>query len=195
MPPDLRIRWAPKLQPHKLVRLYQSDAAGRLDEELLDDIGWTIYARLADVLRIHASHVRCPSCGAEFTVRWLGELEETASTCPSCGWETTAGEYHRSFEHRDLVGYTPEFEQFVDAYPAARTPHARMLLIDRVVHAIHQVMVKGGYGNFAARNILEGNRPKIAAVLESLAYGPASTVDVEARARWEETDDRYRAGC
>ncbi len=47
-----RIQWAPKLRPDKLVRLYRSDAVGVLDDELLDDVAWTRYCRVRDVVRV-----------------------------------------------------------------------------------------------------------------------------------------------
>jgi hypothetical protein len=35
-----------------------------------------------------------------------------------------------------------------------------MVLIDETVHALHVTTPKGEPGNFAARNFLEGSRPK-----------------------------------
>ncbi len=186
-----RIRWAPKLRPDKLIRLYEDNAAGMLDEELLDDVAWTLYFRVRDVVRVSSSRVVCPHCTTEFEVRWRGEDPQTTSTCPTCDWTTTAGTYHRSWEHQDLNGHSDEFAYYLDHFPQARSPQQRMLLIDRLVHALHVAAVEGSVANFAARNFLEGNRPKIAALLDQLAYGSASTVDPAARARWQAP----RASC
>jgi len=188
-----RIRWAPKLRPDKLIRLYKSDAAGILDEELLDDVAWTLYLRVRDVLRVSDSRVVCPVCATEFAVRWLGQDPRTVSLCPTCGWTITAGEYHRSWEHQDFNGHCDEFALYVERFPGTRSPQERMLLIDRLVHALHVAAAEGAIVNFAARNFLEGNRPRIAALLEQLAYGPRSTTDSDARARWHATRDRYRS--
>ncbi|MGI6704943.1 MAG: hypothetical protein ACOX6S_01330 [Clostridia bacterium] len=35
--------WAPKVNPNKIRRLYQQDAKGILDDELLDDVGYSLY--------------------------------------------------------------------------------------------------------------------------------------------------------
>ncbi len=188
-----RIQWAPKLRPDQLVRLYQSDAAGMLDDELLDDVAWTLYFRVRDVVRVSSSRVVCPQCTTEFAVRWLGEDPRTTSTCPTCGWTTTAENYHRSWEHRDLNGHCDEFQYYLEHFPHARSPQQRMLLIDRLVHALHVAALEGATANFAARNFLAANRPTIVSLLDQLAYGPSSTMDPEARKRWQAARDRYVA--
>ena len=188
---QLRIRWAPKLRPDKLVRLYKGDAAGMLDEELLEDVAWTLYFRVRDVVRVSSSRVVCPQCTTEFAVRWGDAAPETTSICPSCGWATTGEEYHRSWEHQDLYGHSEEFTYYLEHFPQARSPQQQMLLIDRLVHALHIAAVEGSAANFAARNFLEGNRPKIAALLDQLALGPSSTADAGAREQWQTARDRY----
>ena len=187
----MRIRWAPKLRPDKLVRLYEDDAAGMRDEELLDDVAWTLYFRVRDVIRVSRSRVVCLQCTTEFAVRWQGEDPQLTSSCPTCGWTTTAEEYHRSWEHQDLNGHCDEFEYYVERFPHTHDPQERMILIDRLVHALHVASAEGSVANFAARNFLDGNRPKIAALLDSLAYGSASAIDIEARERFQTAKDRY----
>ena len=195
MPGDrLRIRWAPKLRPDKLVRLYESDAAGTLDEELLDDVAWTLYCRVRDVIRVSSSRVVCSRCRTEFAVRWRGEDPEITSSCPACGWTTTAGEYHRSWEHRDLNGRCADFSLYVERLPHTRSPQERTLLVDRLVHALHVASVDGAIANVAARSFLEGDRPAIAALLDRLASSPSSTTGTEARERWRATQQRSLAG-
>lgn len=185
-----RIRWAPKLDSAKLVRLYESDATGLLDAELVDDVGWRLWARLDDVRRVTTSRVRCPECGVDFAVD-TRRGPDAVSTC-ACGWNTTAGDYHRSWEHRDLNGHSDRFGAFLRSWPVARTPRQRMMLIDGVVHALHRSARNDSPRNFAARNFIEGRRPRIVALLEALASGPASTVDLDARARYKANRDWYR---
>ncbi len=48
MPAHEKIRWAPRLSQAKLWRLYQSDAHGLLDEELLAEIINVIWKRRED---------------------------------------------------------------------------------------------------------------------------------------------------
>ena len=63
-----------------------------------------------------------------------------------------AGAFHASFEHQDLWGINARsaFETFEREYPLATSYAERMLLIDRLVHAVHKS------GNAAARNLVEG---------------------------------------
>jgi ribosomal protein L37AE/L43A len=190
---DTRIRWAPMLPAAKLVRLYEANAAGLLDDEVLDDVGWRLWARLSDVIRVTSGRVRCPSCGAEFQVRAPHRSAEEAVRCPGCDWTVTPQAWHKSWEHRDLNGPCPEFQRYVDGWPAARSSRDRMLLVDMVVHALHVASRADVPGNFGARNFLEGSRPKIVALLDELAYGPGSHVAEGARARWQAARDQYRS--
>src|SRR5216683_2454721 len=84
---------------------------------------------------------------------------------PACTWSITAGAFHASFEHQDLLGINarPAFAEFVERYPEARGYPARMLLIDRLVHAVH------AGGGPAARNLLEGRPRQVLAILDTLA--------------------------
>jgi hypothetical protein len=166
---QLRVKWAPKLRLEKLVRLYQLDAAGLQDEELLNDVAWTLYGRVLDVVRVASSLGVCPYCSTEFLVRWLGEAADVRSSCPVCGWSTTAGQYHQSWEHRDLNGHSEEFARYLEELPTVRSYAERMRLVDRLVHAAHVASGCGGVGGMVFRNLLEGDRRKIKQALDQLA--------------------------
>ena len=190
-----KIRWAPPLPASRLVRLYEANASGLLDDEVVDDVGWRIWERLSDVIRVTEGRVRCPECTTEFEVRAPGRAPDDLAKCPSCVWSITPTEWHKSWEHRDLNGHCPEFQRFVDLWPTTRPLRERMVLIDAVVHALHVASRDDIPGNFAARNFLEGSRPKIVALLDELAYGPGSNVAEGARQRWNAARSRYRGGA
>ena len=40
-----QFKWCKKVSRGDLLRLYQSEAKGMVDEELLDDVGFTFYTR------------------------------------------------------------------------------------------------------------------------------------------------------
>jgi hypothetical protein len=187
-----RIRWAPMLASAKLARLYEANASGVLDGELLDDVGWRLWERLSDVMRVTSGSVSCPSCKTEFQVRAPDRLPDDVVGCPGCGWETTPRLWHSSWEHRSLNGNCPEFERFVTRWPNATSVRERMLLVDAVVHALHVSSRDDLPGNFAARNLLEGSRPKVVALLDELAHGPGSHVAERARQRWQAARSVYR---
>jgi hypothetical protein len=178
------------LRTDRLIRLYESDAAGMLDAELVDDVGWRLWERLSDVLRVNRGDVRCPSCGTDLHVQDPFAPEERVATC-SCGWSVTVAEYQASKRKRDLHGNCPAYASFVERFPKAATPRERMMLIDGVIHELHLTM-QGDPSNFAARNFIEGSRPTIVALIEELALGPGSNIAAGARARWEAQRDRYR---
>ncbi len=175
------------------MRLYEANATGLIDDELVDDVGWRIWERLSDVIRVSSGRVRCPVCGTEFEVRARGRSEDDLVQCSGCEWSVTPRAWHKSWEHRNLNGHCPEFQRFADAWPKATSSRDRMLLIDAVVHALHVSSRDDAPGNFAARNFLEGSRPKIVALLDELANGPGSNVADGARARWQAAREHYRA--
>lgn len=178
----------------KLIAAYEANARGLLDDALVDDVGWRLWDRLSDVVRVTAGRVRCPVCTTEFQVRAAGRTDDEVVPCPGCDWSVTPAAWHRTWENRDLNGLCPEFGRFVDAWPTARSIRDRMLLIDSVVHAQHVASRSDRPGNFAARNFLEGSRPKIVALLDELADGPGSQVAEGARERWNAARDHYRSG-
>jgi hypothetical protein len=62
---DEKIEWSPRLAKADLLRLYQSDADGLPDEELLEDVGLTLYLRCSDILYVYDLQrgiIKCPSC-------------------------------------------------------------------------------------------------------------------------------------
>jgi ribosomal protein L37AE/L43A len=176
--------------------------ATRLEDErrqgsaicLLDDVGWRLWDRSSDVVRVTTGRVRCPVCATELQVRAVGRAADEVVPCPGCGWSVTGAAWHGSWRHRDLNGVCPEFGRFVDAWPSARSIRDRMLLIDSVVHALHVASRSDMPGNFAARNFIEGSRPKIVALLDELAEGPGSHVAEGVRQRWNAARDHYRSG-
>jgi hypothetical protein len=188
----LRIRWAPPVPAHKLAKLYEANAIGLLDDELLDDVGWRLWERLSDVIRVSSGRVRCPGCQTEFNVRTPDRDIDTDTPCPAGDWSITYRDWHKTWQHRDLNGHCPEFDRFVERWPKLRSARDRMVQIDAVVHALHVSSREGAFGNFAARNFLEGSRPKIVALLEELAHGPGSAIATGARERWEAARSNYR---
>jgi predicted RNA-binding Zn-ribbon protein involved in translation (DUF1610 family) len=165
---DRRVRWAPKLQVSKIVRLYEADARGLRDDDLVEDVGWRLVARCGDVVLVSDSKVTCPACGTAFEVPWIGQPDDRVSTCPGCGWRITAGEYHATFRHQDLygIGAREAFAEFAARFPRLSRYSDKMLAIDRLVHAVHRS------GNLAARNLFEGRARDVIAQLDALAATP-----------------------
>jgi hypothetical protein len=165
------IRWAPRLRPEKLRRLYATDARGILDEELLDEVAYALYARCDSILAVTESiggKTRCPRCAFMIAPGEEGEL-----LCPDCSWQASRADYHKTWEHQQLNGTNARgvFQKFVRRLPLMRTPHEKMRLIDWLIHQCHVDARRGTPGRAVAKNLIEGSSRAIRELLEELAYG------------------------
>ena len=87
-------------------------------------------------------------------------------------------------------GAVEAFRAYVEQFPRARTPQEKMLLIDRLIHAIHNELF-GRPQRPAAVNLIDGDVRTVTALLESLAYGDASTPGTaETKAVWRGIRER-----
>ena len=169
--------WAARVPKEKIRRLYETDAKGIYDEDLIDDVGCSLLVRCESFLtanRAQAGELPCPWCARPV------RREETLH-CP-CGWQLTWAEYFRTLQHKQLSGAEPVLEQFrdfVQAFPSAREPQAKMLLIDRLLHGFHWYLKKNaetpGPTRPVAVNLIEGRMGDVVAFLEALTYGEKST--------------------
>ena len=182
-------KWAPRLPQDKVRQLYENDARGIYDEELIDETGFALLARCRSFVEANeAVHGRapCPVCGkvAEHTAR-----KEESLHCPSCGWELSWGEYFHTIQHRQLSGAEPAIELFLDyvrKFPLARNPREKVFLIDRLIHGFHWYAKTGKPTRPVAVNLIQGRLQEVIAFLDSLNYGERNTPGVqEQRAEWK----------
>jgi len=183
-----KILWSPKVRREKLWELYQSDAQGALDEELLAEVGYGLLARCQSILMIREGLVTCPRCGMVFRVVEPGQPPDSAPvSCPGagCGWQVTTGEYHLSKRHRELmIGKAgPAFETYMQRFPRAKTLQERMFAIDRLIHDFHWELNGQLPNRPAANNLIEGSLKQVIDLLDQLSYGD----DEGAKTRWRET--------
>jgi hypothetical protein len=173
------IRWAPRVAQEKIRRLYETDARGVYDAELIDDVGWALLARCEALLaaeEARAGRAKCHRCGA--IIHHAGGQEEVLHC--ACGWQVAWRSYFRSIQHKqlsgpDLVGL---FRDFVTRFPPAETPRARMLLIDALIHGFHW-SVQTGPRRPSAINLIEGRLNEVIRFLDALTYGEASTAGTQ----------------
>jgi hypothetical protein len=93
------IHWSPRVPKWKLQRLYESEAQGMLDEDLLEDVGITLLLRCEDILAIEEAkqgRVRCPRCAQQQRMTMIeraaknsGDPRNEVITCPACRWQIT----------------------------------------------------------------------------------------------------------
>lgn len=165
--------WARRVPQRKIRRLYETDAKGIYDGDLIDEVGYGLLARCESFIRANrarAGEVPCPECGR--IVR-----REEVLLCP-CGWELRWADYFKTIQHKQLSGAEPVLEQFRDfakAFPSARTPREKVLRIDRLIHGFHSYYKTNGPTRPVAVNLIEGRMSEVVAFLDDLSYGEKST--------------------
>jgi hypothetical protein len=163
-----KIRWAPPLRPALLKRLYDSDAAGFQDTELCDEVGIALFARCSTFARVRDGEVDCPICVTVFPV-----TKDGRTRCPNenCDWSTTWPIYSQSLRNynartgRAVAAY----DDFLRAYPGAKTYKQKILLIDRLIHSFHVNEKTGQPVKSIASKLLEGNKKAVVKFLDDLS--------------------------
>jgi predicted RNA-binding Zn-ribbon protein involved in translation (DUF1610 family) len=196
--PSQRVRWAPRVRPALIVRLYQADARGLIDADLIDEVGSALDARCRSILMAtDALHgrVHCPTCGA-IVARADGDPARLLR-CPACGWAMTWGRYHQGFRHQELTaaGLLDAIQAFRQGWARAPGPREKMLLIDRLIHRWHwEASQEHLLGRPSAVNLIEGNRASVIALLDQLSHGPDSTTGTrDTHQTWQATRRRVAA--
>ena len=165
-----RFRWSPKLSRQILIKLYGSDARGLEDEELVDDVGYTLYARCLqgrDERRlIESGRLKCHNCGEILAVKGMAALIE----CP-CGYKYLFRDYMRSFRTDNMPSgaATAIFNEFIEKWPGAKGYAAKMRLVDGLIHEFHTNLNSGVKGRFVGVNLIEGTKKQIADLILGLA--------------------------
>jgi hypothetical protein len=191
--------WAPKVAHQPIQRLYHSDARGLLDEELLSDVGYTLYSRCLSIVMVTNREVACPRCQHIFPTgwHWDGRHEQMRIRCPQCNaWEITGAQYRNSFERDNLAAMMAlaVFQTYVERWPLTSKPSERLLLIDRLIHAFHWGLKQQDIPHRStANNLLEGSHDAVIAFLDRLSYGDASTPELQATyVTWHEHAQRMQ---
>jgi hypothetical protein len=162
----------------KIRRLYDNDAQGIIDEDLIDEVGYALYARCESVWMV--TERRCPECREKCQI-----LNWRTMICSACGWSTSWEAYKRSYKGKRIHGGRAYefFLTYMDEFGRARGPRQKMLAIDRVIHALHESLDQV-WTTPASVNLIEGTRDEVIAFLDALAYG--DTADPAMRSRKEE---------
>lgn len=163
------VRWEPRVEPALVRRLYRQFASGAVDEGLVDRVAYALYARCESIrvaTQAYWGRLECAACRNAFPVdpyAWEAVVE-----CPACRWSVRWRDYYDELKDRHLLGkhFWPALREYLAGLPGARTPADKMLLIDRLIHAVHR-----GTAKPAAVNLLRGRKKEMVAFLNELAYG------------------------
>jgi hypothetical protein len=184
-------RWARRVSRHKVRRLYESDAQGALDHDLLNEVGYGMYARCRDMFQVweaRQGRVTCRACGAIIVRRavrgWHLERKREVLRCGQCDWQVTWGDYYESYTgNRMLPGSAEQvIRDFVERWPKAHTPSAKMIMIDTLIHEFH--INQGIEGRPTGENVIAGSKKQVCDLIESLAYGTNSTKGLQDKRAW-----------
>ncbi|MEE9278958.1 MAG: hypothetical protein V3V67_02170 [Myxococcota bacterium] len=164
--------WSPRVRKSKIARLYTTLGQAVVDEELIDDVGFSLLSRCESVLAATEAgkgRTPCPSCGSVVKhTPWHNEMLE----CQSCGWRCPWQAYRKTIKYKHLFagGMKPFLEKFVREFPSARTHSDRFIAIDTLIHRYHWENV-GKASRPGACCLIEGKLKDIMPFLDALSYG------------------------
>jgi hypothetical protein len=183
-------RWAPKVSQAKIRLLYERDAQGIIDLDLIDEVGWALWERCDSILVVtaaHHGHVLCPTCGTIIERQNPWSADETVQ-CAKCSWHILWATYHQSYRSKQLFGANAVgiFETYHKVFPRAQKAQEKLVLIDQLIHAFH-IGVKE-IGRPAAANLIEGSLKDVIHFLDKLTSGDESATGIgDSRTAWKQT--------
>ncbi len=140
-----------------------------LDEDLLDETGIALWLRCEAIVMIAHGAFDCPLCRKRLSFPPGRDGADTVRC--GCGFSLTRAAYHESYRHRDLWQGNAAacFAQYHRDYPTLRTPEARLIAIDTLIHSFH-IDAKSGLPNRAAgNNLIEGSLRDVVQFLDTLS--------------------------
>jgi len=183
--------------------------AGFRFEELLDDVGTTLYIRCSDIMYLRDAREkvdgggrgwRCLPCESRSdAVGPVPRMEATGRrdphfpgyenelfVCPACGWKFSWGAMRSTFRNKQLHsgGAVDAFEGFLkDWRKAVGDVHAKMRAVDLLIHSFHYSLRSEPDLPIRAAgvNLIEGRLKDVLAFLDALSAD-----------RHDEAADRWR---
>ena len=185
--PAADVQWAPRVPQILIRRLYEQDALGIQDAELIMDVGWRLRARCESfIAAVDAANgrVACPRCGV--MIQHHSGPEEVLY-CQGCGWSIAWKDYFKTFQHKQLSGAEPVtalFREYIRRFDRSGEIEEKMLAIDQLIHGFHWWTLKNQETRTTAVNLIEGRYHEVVDFLDQLSYGERSTPGL--RQKWIE---------
>jgi len=184
--------WNPRVSRQRIWQMYHNDARGNRDEDLVDDVGWTLLLRVESCITVteaQKGRVKCPKCEKVIQRDLRPRRGEVSMLeCGDCGWSLPWEDYRKTFhnKHLECGGLFVPCQEFARDYPRARTYQEKVILIDMLIHRFHWEM-EGTPGAPGAAVLIGGTMAEIVDFLNRLTYGDQSTPAlVERRQAWRE---------
>ena len=179
--------WAPRVRKREIERLYRSCTKGGLDEVLIDEVGYALYARCQSMLEVteivRTGRAKCPECGTILPERTYEDGERLA--CPTCDWRCPARIYRKTWARKNFGtgGLDDYIRDFMRRFAATRSYGEKLVLIDTLIHRFHWCSEQG---RPLATALIEGSMKSTAAFLDRLTYGDSVPEGVHrTREEWQ----------
>ena len=169
------IKWSERVSQQKIRLLYEQDAKGIIDEELINDVAFNFFIRCQDIITVTDSSqgkVKYIKCG---TLIYRNGGKEELLKCKNYSWQVTWGAYLKSYQRKQLHGggALNAFKTYVINLPKAGTSEEKMILIDQLIHEAHQwkdsKFEEPVFTRPAAANIIKGRMKQVMAFLDRLS--------------------------
>jgi RNase P subunit RPR2 len=191
MPVQDKFKWAKRVSRRDIQRLYESDAKGLLDKELLNEVHYAIYVRVCDMFEVREAQqfgrVTCRQCRAPIPqpYRMGTRNKNKILKCEKCGWQVTCGEFYNSYTGKSMLpgSVTELFDSYLARFSKAKTPAEKLLLIDWLIHQFH--VMQGVPGKPVGQNVIQGTADQVRELIETLAYGPGNARGLTALEDWQ----------
>ena len=193
------IEWSPRVSLHKIRELYLREARGDCDDELVEEVGFALFARCQSILEFSEAiegRVRCKRCQRAGRDTWILRHRLNGSeqlVCPVCGWEVRWRVYLAESEKVDgqlsAGNARAAFQRYAARYPQCTTREEKMLAIDRLIHEFHWILIEEGQDAKAWKpagvNLLRGSTTQVVQMLNELTYGEHTPPELlECREWW-----------
>lgn len=192
------LEWAPRVSPAKIRALYLMDARGVQDEDLINEVGMSLYWRCQSILeytRAHAGFVQCKRCassGINTLIERKTKKPVELLRCPVCAWQVRWRVYVAEAEKRGgnlhAGNAGAAFEKFGRTYLQCRTAGEKILAIDQLIHEFHWVLVAQDQAPEPHKpvgvNLLQGSTSQIKELLYQLTYAENASPELLANRKW-----------
>jgi hypothetical protein len=181
--------WAPRLRKSQIEKLYNSCAKGLMDEELIDDVGFSLYARCLSTLEVSEAvrgRPKCPKCEAIMKRTWK---PDEVLRCSNCHWQCPWKIYQKTYQRKNLNagGMEVFIKEFVRKFRNTRSHSARLVLIDTLIHRYHWEGSGKSGGRPGACGLIQGKMKNIMPFLDRLNYGDQIPEEInQTREEWRQ---------
>lgn len=165
-----KFKWSPRVSRENIRKLYTQNSNLIYNEELVDEVGYTLYARCLqgrdENLLYWNKKLLCHNC------KKIHVAPKNGFIACSCGYAYIFREYRKSFQKDRMPSgsATPFFNEFIRKWEKAKTYHEKMFAIDYVIHECHLNMISCVNRRFAGCDLIQGNKKEVSALILELAY-------------------------